>query len=319
MNKLVLAAKVLVTAGLIYLVVSNADTGRLISVVRMADPALALAAGILYALTFVVGGIRWRVISAEFGNASSLGFHVRAFFVSGFFSQIVIGGGYGGDVYRVWALADRSKSKLKALMSVLIDRLSGLMAAILTVAFAAPLYWILFPDDTSILLTISLTCVLIALALLLLASLGRIGADFLRSRSRTVWSERIVEAAFGLATGFLRYPATPIHIAWSIVALSLNMLALFAIGRGVGVDINFTTYFILGPIVFLAKSFPVSVAGWGAREVAMVYFFGMAGVDASNALAMSLLVGVLTLLGSSIGGVLWIARREHVPANVNSN
>jgi hypothetical protein len=51
---------------------------------------------------------------------------------------------------------------------------------------------------------------------------------------------------------------------------------------------------------------PVSVAGWGVRELAMVSAFGYAGVPNADALLMSLCFGLLILTISLPGGLLWL-------------
>jgi hypothetical protein len=51
---------------------------------------------------------------------------------------------------------------------------------------------------------------------------------------------------------------------------------------------------------------PVSVAGWGVRELAMVSAFGYVGVPDADALLMSLCFGLLILTISLPGGLLWL-------------
>jgi glycosyltransferase 2 family protein len=313
-SKQVFAAKVLVTLGLLLAVFASVEPSDLRAVLFQADPALLLVATLLYAMTFVVGGIRWRAINAALGYDTTLGFCVRIFFVSGFFSQFVVGGGYGGDVYRIWVLAKRTKSKLKSFVTVFIDRASGLMGAVLAVACLAPVYWLAFPAHATLLLGISLTCAVVLALVIFLAWVGkhRTVPGAARAKSKAVRA-RLFEVSRDLAAGFLSWPSTVIHLGWSLVALALNMLAIAAIGDAIGLDLGLATYLSLGPIVFLAKSFPLSVAGWGAREIAMIYFFGFAGVDAGSAFAMSLLAGALVLAASSVGGVFWLASGGRVP------
>jgi glycosyltransferase 2 family protein len=307
-SKLVFAAKVLVTLGLLLAVFASVEPSDLRAVLFRANPVLLLVATVLYAMTFVIGGIRWRAINAALGHDTTLGFCVRVFFISGFFSQFVVGGGYGGDVYRIWALAKRTKNKLKSFVTVFIDRASGLMGAVLAVVCLAPVYWLTFPEHASLLLGISLSCAVAIALVIFLAWIGkhRTVRGIARPGSKALRA-RLFEVSRDFAAGFLSWPSTVIHLGWSLVALALNMLAIAAIGDAIGLDLGLATYLSLGPIVFLAKSFPLSVAGWGTREVAMIYFFGFASVDMGSALAMSLLAGVLVLAASSVGGVLWLA------------
>lgn len=313
-SRLVFAAKVLVTLGLLLAVFASIEPSDLRAALFRADPVLLLMATVLYATTFVVGGIRWRAINAALGYGTTLGFCVRIFFVGGFFSQFVVGGGYGGDVYRVWALSKKTKSKLKSFVTVFIDRASGLMSTVLAVVCLIPVYWLMFPAQASLLLGISMICAAVVAFVVLLAWTGkhRIAPGHSRAAKKTV-RDRLIEVSRDLATGFLSWPSTMVHLGWSFATLVLNILAIAAIGCAIGLDLDLVTYLSLWPIVFLAKSFPLSVAGWGAREVAMIYFFGLAGVDAGSAFAMSLLSGLLVLAASSIGGLLWLAKGGPAP------
>jgi hypothetical protein len=311
MSRTVVVAKVLVTAGLIFAVLGNIDLTDLRTTLLRANPILLGLATILYALTFVVGGARWHGINTAYGHSTNLGFCIRTFFVAGFFSQFMVGGGYGGDVYRVWTQARVTSQPLEAFVAVLVDRASGLLVAVLLVASLAPVYRLLFPDHAQQLLGISMVCLAGLAVLFLLAWAGRAHADhgLGETRAGLAW-QKLKNASANLAKGFLRWPATLIHLGWSLVALILGMLALAAIGSAIGVSLDLVTYLTLGPIVFLAKSFPLSFAGWGAREAAMVYFFGFAGVSGTNAMAISLLAGLLVLMASLVGGVIWLTGRD---------
>ena len=311
MRAALFTAKLIFTATLLYAVFINIELKALWMIVLQADPLLLGAAVVFYAMTFVVGGIRWHGINVALGCVSTLRFCIRIFFVGGFFSQFLVGGGYGGDVYRIWVLARNTSQKLRSFMTVFIDRASGFVGAIIIVACLTPVYWLLFPSQKQILITISMGCAVGAVILLLLAWAGRyrprIGGE--SAIGRPVFS-RINEVLRNLGEGFLSWPATGMHLTWSLIALLFNMFAMAAIGGALGVPIDFWVYLTLGPIVFLAKSFPLSFAGWGAREVAMIYFFGFINVDKASAIAMSVMAGVLVLVSSMPGGVLWLMNKD---------
>ncbi|HYM03555.1 MAG TPA: lysylphosphatidylglycerol synthase domain-containing protein [Stellaceae bacterium] len=70
-----------------------------------------------------------------------------------------------------------------------------------------------------------------------------------------------------------------------------------------------------GSVVMFAASLPISVSGWGVREIASVYTLGLLGVPAEQAVAISILVGftALVCLLAVAGGVTLI-RESPVPA-----
>ncbi|HET7375313.1 MAG TPA: lysylphosphatidylglycerol synthase domain-containing protein, partial [Anaerolineae bacterium] len=72
-------------------------------------------------------------------------------------------------------------------------------------------------------------------------------------------------------------------------------------------SIDFTqTLFLVLPVVLVA-TIPISIAGWGVRESAMVLAFSYAGLMESDGLIVSILYGFTTLAVGAIGGIVWIA------------
>jgi len=309
----VFVLKIMVTLGLLALVVYQVDISLAAKMVLELDPAWLGLATVLYGLTFVIGGIRWKNIVDGLDNSISLGFSVATFYISGFFSQVMIGGGYGGDVYRVWALKNISGNPLSAFATVLIDRLSGLISAAILVAALAPVFSVVFPSNGAELQLASFICAAIALVFFLsIWLLGKPAPDnrFVQRVTRLV-PGKLVEFRDYLARGFFEIPLALIHLGWSVVALAINMLALVCIGVAVGLELSAWVYFVIGPVVFLAKSFPLSVAGWGAREAAMAFFFGFAGVAGEKALLMSLLSGILVLAATLPAAAMWVSARRN--------
>ena len=64
---------------------------------------------------------------------------------------------------------------------------------------------------------------------------------------------------------------------------------------------------------------PLSIAGWGLREGAMVAVFALVGVPMDGALLMSVLLGLLLLLVSLPGGlVLAFSEAGFEPGSVDA-
>jgi glycosyltransferase 2 family protein len=78
---------------------------------------------------------------------------------------------------------------------------------------------------------------------------------------------------------------------------------------GLELPITFVEALIVVPTVLLLTTLPVSVAGWGVREGAMVAGFGFLGIPAEGALTVSVLFGVAQILVSLPGGVVWMLGR----------
>jgi hypothetical protein len=64
--------------------------------------------------------------------------------------------------------------------------------------------------------------------------------------------------------------------------------------------------FLVLPVI-LITIVPISIAGWGIRESAMVVAFAYAGLPDTDGLLVSLLFGAATFLVGAIGGLVWIS------------
>ena len=66
------------------------------------------------------------------------------------------------------------------------------------------------------------------------------------------------------------------------------------------------------PAVLLLASLPISFAGWGLREGAMIIALGVYGVAQETALALSLIYGILHLASAIPGLALWILEKRRI-------
>ena len=75
-----------------------------------------------------------------------------------------------------------------------------------------------------------------------------------------------------------------------------RVLAIYASGRAVGIDLSLLPYVVLGPLLFLVMLVPFTVNGLGVREAFFVSFLGKLGVSADAAFACGFLFFVMTIL-----------------------
>ena len=76
-----------------------------------------------------------------------------------------------------------------------------------------------------------------------------------------------------------------------------------------GLELSLMATLCLTSIAVLATMVPVSIAGWGVREAAMVLVFQQVGVGPEPALILSLFFGLLMVVISLPGGLIWVRTR----------
>lgn len=73
----------------------------------------------------------------------------------------------------------------------------------------------------------------------------------------------------------------------------LLILGCFVLGiLAVKPDVSVASLFSAAAIISLAASMPITVNGWGVRELAAMYVLGTLGISAADAVAMSVLIGL---------------------------
>jgi uncharacterized membrane protein YbhN (UPF0104 family) len=261
---------------------------------------LWLAAVALFALCQVMSAIRWRRMAAALEFQRPVSQFISLYFIGTFFNML-LPTSVGGDVVRVWYLDNGSGRRLAAFMTVLLDRLSGLMVLLAMACLAVALSpvplapwipWSIGGMTAGALVTI--------LLLPLLARWFRLGE--LRVEQ--------IKAALAL----LRRPALFLETTlWSALVQAGNVLLVWLIGLALAAEIPGSFYWIMVPMVSLLTMLPISVNGMGVREQSTVLLLAPLGVGQPVALTLALLCFAAYAANSLLGGVVYLVGRFPKP------
>lgn len=94
------------------------------------------------------------------------------------------------------------------------------------------------------------------------------------------------------------------------IGLSLGGQLLFFIGtlamaKALQINHNPIEMLILLPVVSLVSSLPLTVGGWGVREGAFIYAFGLIGIQMEQAFMLSVQVGLAGIAATLMLGLPW--------------
>ncbi len=295
-----LVVRCAVTLGLLWLLAANVDLEAVGKTFASASPGWIVATLVLAFTQPVLGTGRWRIVCRQLGKPLHFLMLLRFTLIGVFFNQC-LPSTVGGDAVRIW-LARRAGFRLGgAVNSVLIDRLVALAALALLSIATLPALFARVADP------IARNGVMIGLAaiaggLVLIVVIDRLFT--LPARFRL--SEAIAKLADGVRDVMFKLrPATAVMgMSLGIHLITIAMMTALAIG--LGVPVGFLDCLVLVPPVILASVVPISLAGWGVREGAMVAAFGFIGVAAHEALALSVAFGLVIMLTGGPGGVLWM-------------
>jgi glycosyltransferase 2 family protein len=254
-----------------------------------------------------LAAMRWRMIVLACGTPMPLKQAFRYIMIGGFFNQ-TLPSSVGGDAVRIWLLG-RNSGWRNAAYSVLLDRLIGVMAlaAIVLICLPWTLTLVRNPVGRIALLAIGIGSLLAGLAFL------GFGSRRLTILQRWAPTRHLADiAAIGLRLARSPRLAVPV-CSLSLVIQLLTVLAAWCAAKSVAAAFGFADALFLMPPVVLISIVPISIAGWGVREGAMVIACGYAGLAQSEGLLVSLLFGAGFVLVGMIGGAVWIVSSDHVP------
>lgn len=291
-NTLFLLLKAGISVGLIVGLATRIDLDPLRDAFATLDPGwTALALGFLGA-QLVLAGLRWSWIHARLGQRLAARDAVELACVGQFFSQ-TLPSSIGGDAVRAILAGKRGLTAGQAAAGVILDRGLALIVLIALMALAAPI------------LPAREAAWLAGLALATLAALA--AGLFLAERVRRFLpSWRARDWAYGVADG-LRAVLTSPRLLASSLGVHLGVIAAFwALARALDVPADFALCVAAVPPIVLLSTLPISLAGWGVREGAAIYVFGLAGIASGDALALSIAFGLAQIAVGLPGLVLWL-------------
>ncbi len=295
----------------------------LAGVLGMIRPAELLGSLLCMGATVVLGAIRWRGVLRAQGMELSAGRVLELSLVAHGFNAFLLGSTGGDLVKAYYTTAETHHFKAEAVVSVIVDRLVGLLGMLL---FAA----VMMVPNLDLLSSHPRLGVLALLALGMLAGLGVLGAvsfqggvsrlwpgarHWLRRLPRGETLERALEAMRRLGR---QHGVLGRALAISMGVNLACVLQIWVLARGLGLEVPFRFWLVLVPVIICLAALPITPSGLGVRENLYVLALTVPAVNVppAAALSLSLLAYAGSLFWSLIGGGVYLRFRRGHPAPV---
>ncbi len=298
-----LAVKLAVTIGLLAVLAATSDWRRMLALAADLSPVLLLLAVGLHLSATSLASYRWYLLMRRLDFSWGWPFYLTSYVKATFFNQ-ALPTSIGGDGIRILDCSRGERSAVEAFHGVFLDRIIGLAGLLLLNIGALTLDRRLLP--TRVYAPLLLVLLALLLGLLSLLYLRKIR---LFSVGRLRFLGTLSQRSFALAS-------SPIFMAGQmLLSVLVHLLAMgmyYVLGRAIGFEYSLSVYFVLVPPVILLTILPISLAGWGIREGAMVGFFVLIGADRSQVLSYSLLCGLVSLAASLAGLVVYLLQKNRL-------
>src|ERR1700730_7832687 len=302
------AARLLVTAGLLWALLGRVDLSHAKELLDHLSVPLWAAGATVFLATSPFSALRWHVVLGAETTSPGPWTLLKIVLVGLFFNQ-VLPSGVGGDAVRAWRCHRLGLGVAAALRRLVLDRVSGYLVLVVLFAAGLPVLLRVLPERHQrygvVLLFGAALCGWLPLFLM----------NYLPQR---LWRFRLVAELAALSREGRRLFARPARSA-AIVSLSaatvgLAILGVMLVANSIGVDLPFLSWVAIVPPVTLIQLVPVSLAGWGVRELGFVVVLAGFGVPAEAALAASVLSGLCLIAVGLPGGLLWLTGWDIAPA-----
>jgi len=248
--------------------------------------------------------LRWREIVEICGSKLSLAAALSYSFIGQFFSQ-VLPSTVGGDAVRIWLLARSGTGWPTASYSVFIVRVVGVSVLAVVVILCLPWTLNMIHDPIARTAVTLIGFGTLAGALVFLA----LGVARIRVIERW-WLTRHLAAASRMTRRLCRSVAGVRVTAFSFATQLITVMVVWGAAMAAHAAVDFVHVLFLVLPVMLIATIPVSIAGWGVRESAMILAFSYAGLAGGDGLIVSILFGAMNLALGAIGGVVWVANES---------
>lgn len=262
---------------------------------------LAFGFGVGFVQLWICAG-RWQAVLDAIGAALPFKDVFVFWYIGAFFNQ-TLPSAVGGDVVRGYLAYKDGVGFAPVFNSLILERVVTVLALLVLVAGLSP-FTVGMVESAN-------WFIAAAWAALAVGVVGAFVLTILDRLPARVAHWRLVQGMAVLAGDARALLLKPVHasaaMAWSLAGHVNLSVVVYLLARALDVELGLMTALVLFPPVLLAQTVPVSLAGWGVREGAMVAMFALVGMAGDEAFALSVLYGIVIALNSLPGVLFWLA------------
>lgn len=296
---------------LLFWLFRSVQPAKILSAATKANAGFLALAVLCQVVSNLLAGFRWYLAMNILDMQEPPSFFAKSFFKGTFFNQ-VLPGSIGGDGARMLDLKAAGYGASDAVEGVIIDRGIGLLWLLALCLFGTFLGTGLLSPP--VFRGIRYICISGITGFGFLVLLSRVPIfnkikwiSFFTRISEKIW--RICGA--GRKAGII--------IALSVFVHLLAIFSIYFISLSIGQNLGLLIFLVIFPSVVLLTVIPVSFAGWGVRESALVTLFMSAGADKAPILLISILYGLAVMLSSFPGLYFWLTKQQQKEKRCRNN
>ena len=292
----------------------------LVNLVKSADGKLLAGAVLVFPIVFLITAFRWNRLLAALDIRLT---QARTFTLSmvGAFYNTFMPGSTGGDVLKAYYASKQTHHRTRAVLSVIIDRILGLISLIILGGVMATWQYFKMNDPTD---PVARACLRVAVGSALLIAASVVGAIVMHRR---------VRKAIGVEYVLKRLPLQrQVNNAVTVVDICISRIGLMIWAVAITFPVHITVivsamlagmafdlplpggyYFVAVPVIVLSGAIPISPQGAGVMEFFAIQLTKQYGTTVSQAVALTMSIRIVQILWSLLGGIFVLRGGFHAP------
>jgi uncharacterized protein (TIRG00374 family) len=300
-----IALTIVLTGLAVAYLVWKVDLGTTVDILLDAQLGwFALAVGIMVG-TVPLMAVRWRWLLRAQGIDDRMTWLTRTYFTSYTAGQ-VLPTAIGGDAWRVVETSRRHPGRTGDITAiVLLERGLGGAATLALGALGFLLAVGRYDVGAYLWIEGAFVAATIVIGFLFFARSAR--PLLLRIRPVLYWTrlQRPLKAFYDGVHHYRGHPRLLAGVfAYTTALQAVRVLAIWAAGKAVGIELGPRIYYVMGPLFFLVLLVPFTLNGIAVREAFFVSFLGSVGVPADTAFAAGFLFFLVTTLLALPGALI---------------
>ncbi|HSI84468.1 MAG: lysylphosphatidylglycerol synthase transmembrane domain-containing protein [Candidatus Methylacidiphilales bacterium] len=313
-----LTIRIVVSVVILAWLARHIDWAQMRTIAGQINPVWLGAAFLFVLPTILFTAWRWQVLARVQDIRLTLRQAIELGMVGQFFNSFLLGSS-GGDVVKIYYATQAAPSRrAAAALSVVIDRILGLLALLIIAIVLAILHLeVLTSTNQS----------KYAVWTMFLVAAGAVGAVVFSLagkpiqrwfEKRNLWTKIPLHGLLEkLLHAYDRFARSGPVIGWalmiSIVSHVFGLTGCYCVIRSLQIEPNLWQFLATLPTMLILAAIPISISGFGVREGLAVVFLGLLGISKEHAVAFGLLSYITALGWSLVGGIVYLRYSAPLP------
>jgi len=304
-RKLRYAVNVSVSIVLIALIINMAGAGRVREQLSGISIPVFLAAVAIENFGVAVSAKKWQMLLKIKGSGIPFLTAWKYYYIGTFFNAF-LPTSVGGDAIKAYALSKNLERREEAFSSVIMDRMTGLIAVLGIGSVSLVAGWKIIPEAA---LMLCLPIFILPVILLLLTFKTDIFGRMIKWRIfyRFGKFRDFVEKTYVSVREYKNMKGELLPVM--LISLFYHFLLVmnnYVLSIALGLDIPIHYFFVFIPVAEILVFLPVTLQGFGVREGTYVALFSSVNLESAKSFALGFSDQIVKLIGNAIGGFVYL-------------